>query len=88
MTRARQGCMIRCIRKDCRTVLVRMDEATFKKFAAVNCPDVFCLKCHARGEVNEINGRITERVCDARCMGATANACDCSCGGQNHGCSA
>jgi hypothetical protein len=25
------------------------------------------------------------KVCNARCMGATGPACDCSCGGANHG---
>lgn len=26
-----------------------------------------------------------EKVCNARCMGATTGACECSCGGKNHG---
>lgn len=25
------------------------------------------------------------KVCNARCMGATTGACECSCGGKNHG---
>ncbi len=33
-----------------------------------------------------IYGRfVTEKLCDGRCMGATGNSCDCSCGGMNHG---
>jgi hypothetical protein len=33
-------------------------------------------------------GRFThnpEKVCNAKCMGATGPACDCSCSGKNHG---
>lgn len=26
-----------------------------------------------------------EKACDGRCMGAVGPACDCSCGGENHG---
>ncbi|WP_289009064.1 hypothetical protein [uncultured Thermomonospora sp.] len=34
------------------------------------------------------SGRFTynpEKICSPRCMGATGPACDCSCGGENHG---
>lgn len=35
-----------------------------------------------------IRGRYSpDRVCDARCMGATGPACSCQCGGANHGAS-
>lgn len=33
-----------------------------------------------------IYGRfVKEVVCNGKCMGATGDSCDCSCGGENHG---
>ena len=37
---------------------------------------------------NPVYGRYAEAVvCNDKCMGATGNSCDCSCGGMNHGAS-
>lgn len=30
-------------------------------------------------------GHHSEKVCGAKCLGATGPSCDCSCGGRNHG---
>jgi len=43
--------------------------------------------CHCRTAitVRPIKARITEKECDGRCTGAVGPACDCKCGGENHG---
>lgn len=44
------------------------------------CGNDFCVKANVVvGTYNE------QHICNARCMGATSGACDCSCGGANHG---
>mgnify|MGYP001616854185 CR=1 FL=1 len=47
------------------------------------------LACPEHGTVVDFrSGRFTyspEKVCNAKCMGATGPACDCSCSGANHG---
>ena len=32
-----------------------------------------------------VSGTHSEKVCGAKCLGATGPNCDCSCGGRNHG---
>jgi hypothetical protein len=46
-------------------------------------------ECHCRTAitVRPIKARITEKECDGRCTGAVGPACDCKCGGENHGAS-
>lgn len=51
------------------------------KAAGLGCP------AHGGSMVYQ-GGRFTynpEKVCNAKCMGAAGPACDCSCGGSNHG---
>lgn len=44
------------------------------------CPE------HGRYSLTEVIGAHVESVkCGARCTGAVGPACDCSCGGANHG---
>lgn len=44
------------------------------------CPD------HGLFKLAAVNGRyVPDHRCDARCTGATGPACDCACGGANHG---
>jgi hypothetical protein len=47
------------------------------------------LACSEHGTVVDFRrGQFTfnpDKVCNARCMGATGPACDCSCRGANHG---
>jgi hypothetical protein len=48
--------------------------------------DYFRCECGRLALVKPIKGRIKPAiVCDSRCTGATGPACDCSCGGDNHG---
>jgi hypothetical protein len=47
--------------------------------------DVFRCHCGRWVGVKAIAGRVTEKPCGARCLGATGPACDCQCGGDNHG---
>jgi hypothetical protein len=47
--------------------------------------DCQCSKCDSRGEPNIVVGKHSDHVCDARCMSAKNGACECSCGGANHG---
>lgn len=43
-------------------------------------------ECGAKVRCEIVNGVRNERVaCNARCMGAVGPACECSCGGENHG---
>lgn len=43
-----------------------------------------CL-CGRHVEFRRVLGRVTEQPCGSRCTGATGHACDCACGGKNHG---
>lgn len=57
------------------------DWANAMRRAGFECPE------HKRVVTFE-GGRFThntEKVCNGKCMGATGPACDCSCGGENHG---
>lgn len=57
------------------------DWADAMRGAGFSCPE------HKRVVTFE-GGRFThntEKVCNGKCMGATGPACDCSCGGENHG---
>lgn len=47
--------------------------------------DFNCPACGQRGESDIVVGTFSEHVCDARCMGVKKGACECSCGGANHG---
>jgi hypothetical protein len=48
--------------------------------------DVFRCHCGKGVAVKAIAGRyVPERKCGARCLGAVGPACDCQCGGENHG---
>jgi hypothetical protein len=44
-----------------------------------------CTACRMAVKVRAIAGRVTEQPCGARCLGAVGPACDCQCGGENHG---
>lgn len=45
------------------------------------CPN--CRSLHIEG--NRVEGKVTDHVCNAKCMSAKNGACECSCGGANHG---
>lgn len=61
---------------------VRGDRAVnYNGFLCLPCPT-----CNTLVEVTAIQGTYNEtKVCNGKCMGATGPACDCSCGGENHG---
>lgn len=44
-------------------------------------------RCECGGTLigKRVRGTHTEKVCGAKCLGATGPNCDCSCGGLNHG---
>lgn len=65
-------------------VVVRMTAVDASELFNRGCNNVYCL-CGRLLEWSPIKGRVTDRKCDARCMGAVSGACDCSCGGENHG---
>jgi hypothetical protein len=44
-----------------------------------------CDECGARVDMQRVYGVELGMSCDDRCMGATGNHCECSCGGVNHG---
>lgn len=47
-----------------------------------------CPQCNSLFiEGNKVEGKVTEHVCNAKCMSAKSGQCECSCGGANHGCS-
>ena len=41
--------------------------------------------CGRQGVAKTFAPVLSEKVCGARCAGATGPACSCSCGGENHG---
>lgn len=43
----------------------------------------FCGKGSLIGK--RVVGTHSEKLCGAKCLGATGPSCDCSCGGKNHG---
>lgn len=45
-----------------------------------------CL-CGGRAEFSRIAGHKTDHKCGAKCRNSTSGICECSCGGENHGCS-
>jgi len=47
--------------------------------------DYVCPECGRHGESNRVVGSYSDKKCDARCMGAKNGACECSCGGKQHG---
>lgn len=45
-----------------------------------------CPKCNSNAVTFvHVNGKVTDHVCDARCMNAKGQDCECQCGGENHG---
>lgn len=81
-----QGAIVRCTRKSCRQVIVRMDVDEYRRYARGNTYELRCLACKGRCEASEIYGRyIAEMVCGSKCTGAVGPSCDCSCAGKNHG---
>lgn len=48
-------------------------------------PYIECVTHHRKIGFSQVEGRVTDHVCDARCTGATGHVCECSCGGKNHG---
>lgn len=47
----------------------------------------YCLSCNRSFRVDAVRGHRTEHACDARCMASKGPACECACGGKNHGAS-
>jgi hypothetical protein len=48
--------------------------------------ELFCATHKRRIEFKQVKGTFSpEHVCDARCLCAKGNNCECSCGGANHG---
>lgn len=45
------------------------------------------MRCHCGAPVKmtQIQGRVTDTKCGARCTSATGPVCDCECGGNRHG---
>lgn len=57
----------------------------------VPCPTATCCyprsTTHASLNLRAIDGTVVPgKKCDARCTGAKGSSCECSCGGENHGC--
>lgn len=70
----------KCVAKGCKYRVVT-EGATAGPSAPPRCPDhVWSLDW--RPLASTLN---PEKECNGRCMGAVGPACDCSCGGENHG---
>jgi hypothetical protein len=76
-TRTRKSTGFLLGRCTCGTVVRRTGMATFG-FAV-------CPTCDADVRIKQVKGSVTQVECDARCINAVGGACDCSCGGENHG---
>jgi hypothetical protein len=47
-----------------------------------------CRACGKARKANLVRGKFSDKhECGARCMSSTGPACECSCGGKNHGAS-
>lgn len=47
-----------------------------------------CRSCGAARRAVPVVGKVSKRhVCNAKCLASTSHACECSCGGKNHGAS-
>lgn len=47
--------------------------------------DLPCPTCKRERSADPVKGRVTGTKCGPRCTGAVGPACDCQCGGANHG---
>lgn len=41
--------------------------------------------CGGYTKANTVLGRVTDHKCDGKCLNAKNSACECACGGANHG---
>lgn len=82
-----QGAIVRCTRKGCRTVILKMDAITYRDYTNCFClPSIFCLACRGICACNAIYGHyVAEETCGSKCRNAIGPSCDCSCGGVRHG---
>jgi hypothetical protein len=47
-----------------------------------------CRKCNKARRAGSVKGKYSARhECNAKCLASTGTACECSCGGKNHGAS-
>lgn len=44
-----------------------------------------CWICRASLRFSQVSGKVTRHECGAKCMASKGPACECSCGGANHG---
>lgn len=62
----------------CKTVNIRSDILGWTM-------NTTCTGCKNRIIVKRINGNLSTTECGPKCTGAIGPACDCKCGGENHG---
>lgn len=54
--------------------------------AALRRLGLWCEEHNTWMKFSQLEGRLNpEKECNGRCMGAVGPACDCACGGENHG---
>lgn len=59
---------------------------TGRNGAELQSHGIWCAEHNTYLKFDQLAGTFNpEKVCDGRCMGAVGPACDCSCGGENHG---
>ncbi len=64
--------------RTCKTVNVRTDILGWTL-------NTSCDSCKSRMTVKRIDGKVSATKCGPKCTGAIGPACDCECGGENHG---
>lgn len=82
MKTLRSNWIARCASKVCRATR-RIDAGSVVRMRNGR-PDIRCA-CGSAMIAKLIRGTVTDHECDARCLAATGPACECSCGGENHG---
>lgn len=72
----------RCIGtcKACKTTFAVTDTTVWRKIIRP------CPTCSTQTALDRVSGVKSDKKCDARCQNAKRGECECSCGGENHGC--
>lgn len=82
MKTLRSNWIARCASKACKATH-RVDAGT--TVAMWNGKPALRCACGSSMIAKLITGTVTDHECDDRCLAATGPACECSCGGANHG---
>lgn len=65
--------------------VAHLETADGRRMFNWNNGELYCAACGRAVRWVAVMGRVSEAVCNSKCMGAISGACDCSCGGKNHG---